>query len=172
MIFHSWAWVFYLNRRQNKEKFLFLLKEHCGQGVLVLLGELGLHSGDGRFEEERNQMLISTFRTNLFEGRDVGCAVFKTDDEQGVIGSKKDEVWKQSPRPAIAITEGMEIFVVSVPFGSNDYGMLSVVDGFLGWGHQVGNTGYQWFVIAKDRITSSHIFCGIFARNGFWGTIG
>ena len=71
---------------------LCLLEEHEGQGVPVLLREFVLHASDGCAEEEGDEMLVGTFCPDLLEGSDVGCTVFKTDDEQGMTGSEKDKV--------------------------------------------------------------------------------
>ena len=68
------------------------LKEHRRQRILVLLGKFGLHARDGSFEEEGNQMLVCSFCADLLEGGDVSCTIFEADDEQGMIGSKEDEV--------------------------------------------------------------------------------
>ena len=95
------------------------LEKHRGEGVLALLGEFALHTRDGGFEEESDKVIISSLSANLLEGRDIGCAIFETDNKQRMVGSKKDEVREQTPSPAIAITERMEILIVSMPFGCN-----------------------------------------------------
>ena len=56
-------------------------------------------------------MLVGAFCSDLLEGRDVGSAVFKTNNEQGVIGSKENEVGEQATCSAVTIAEGMQIFV-------------------------------------------------------------
>lgn len=86
----------------------------------MLLGELGLHARDGSFEEEGNQMLVCAFRADLLEGGDVGSTIFEADDEQGMIGTKEDEVREQAACTSVTIAEGMQIFEVSMPFGSDD----------------------------------------------------
>lgn len=86
----------------------------------MFLGEFGLHARDGGMEEETHQILICAFGANLLEGGNVGCAIFKTDDEQRVMGSEKDKVREQATCPAIAVTEGMQVFVIPMPFGCDD----------------------------------------------------
>lgn len=58
----------------------------------MLLRKLGLHAGNGSFEEERNQMFVCAVNADLLEGGDVGGAIFEADDEQWMIGSKEYEV--------------------------------------------------------------------------------
>ena len=84
------------------------------------MGEFGFHTADGGMEEESNEMLVSAFCANLFEGRDVGCAIFEANDEQGMISSKEDEVREQAASSAVAIMERMQILVIPMPFGCND----------------------------------------------------
>ena len=56
------------------------------------MGEFGLHTADGGMEEEGDEVFVSAFCANLLEGRDVGCAILKTNDEQGKVDAKEDEV--------------------------------------------------------------------------------
>lgn len=86
----------------------------------MLLGEFGLHARDGGFEEECNQMLVCAIYADLLEGRNIGSAIFKADDEQRVIGSKEDEVGEQAARTSVSIAERMEVFVIAMPFGCYD----------------------------------------------------
>ena len=58
----------------------------------MLLGEFGFHARDSCFEEEGNQMLVCSFCADLLKGGDVGSTIFEADDEQGMIGTKEDEV--------------------------------------------------------------------------------
>ena len=146
-------------------------EEHEGQGVLVFLREFVLHAGDGCAEEEGDEVLVGAIGSDLLEGGDVGGTIFKADDEQGVVGAKQDEVGEQTTRTAITITEGVQVFVVAVPFGSNYHGVLAAVEGFLRGRHEVGHTGYQRFVVAKHGVTSSHILRGVFAGNCSRGTV-
>ena len=97
----------------------------------MLLGEFVLHAMDSGAEEEGNKVFVGTFCSDLLEGSDVGGTIFKANDEQGMIGTKQDEVGEQTTRTTIAITEGMQIFVISVPLGSNNHGMLTIVKCFL-----------------------------------------
>ena len=69
----------------QKGHFLCNLEEHKGQGVLVLLRKFVLHAMDSGAEEEGNQVLVGAFCADLLEDCDVGGAVFKADDEQGMI---------------------------------------------------------------------------------------
>ena len=58
----------------------------------MLLGEFGLHARDGGFEKEGDEMLVCAIYADLLEGGDIGSTIFEADDEQGMIGSKEDEV--------------------------------------------------------------------------------
>ena len=58
----------------------------------MFLGEFGFHAKDGSLEEEGDEMLVCSFCEDLLEGGDVSCTIFEADDEQGMIGSKKDEI--------------------------------------------------------------------------------
>ena len=58
----------------------------------MLLGELGLHARDGGFEEEVDEMLVCAICTDLLKGGDVGGTIFEADNEQGMIGAKKDKI--------------------------------------------------------------------------------
>lgn len=86
----------------------------------MFLGEFGLHARDGGFEEEGNKVFISAICADLLEGGDIGSAIFKADNEQGMIGTKEDEVREQAACSSITIAERMQIFVISVPFGCDD----------------------------------------------------
>ena len=67
----------------------------------------------------------------------------------------------------------MKIFVETMKTGGKNHGMNgSRNDGFFGRFQQLGNSGDEFFVIAKYRIACSHVCGGVFARNGFWGTVG
>jgi len=153
-----------INASKNSE-------EDEGQGVLVLLGEFVLHAMDSCAEEEGDEVFVSAFCADLLEGCDVGGTVFKANDEQGMIGTEKDEVREQATRTAIAIAEGMQVFVVAVPFGSDNHRMLAIVKCLLRRSHQVRHTGYQRLVVTKDGIASSHILCGVFTCDGSRRTI-
>ena len=73
----------------------------------MLLRELRLHARDGGFEEESNEMLVCAICADLLEGGDVGCAIFKADNEQGMFGAKEDEIREQTACSSITIAEGM-----------------------------------------------------------------
>ena len=45
-------------------------------------------------------------------------------------------------------------------------------DGFFGRFQQLGNSGDEFFVVAKYRIACCHVCGGVFARNSFWRTVG
>ena len=93
----------------------------------MLLRKFVLHATDSCVEEEGDEVLVGAFCADLLEGCDVGGTIFKADDEQGVIGAKQDEVGEQTTRTAITITEGVQVFVVAVPFGSDNHRMLTSV---------------------------------------------
>lgn len=108
------------------------LEEHHRQSVLALLGQFVRHAGDGGMEEEGDEMLVSTLGADLLQGRDVGSTVFQLGDKQGVTGTQQDEVRQQAASPAVAVAEGMQILVVTVPLGSDYHRMMSVVESPLG----------------------------------------
>ena len=154
-----------INASKNSE-------EDEGQGVLVLLGEFVLHAMDSCAEEEGDEVFVSAFCSDLLEGCDVGGTVFKANDEQGMIGTEKDEVREQATRTAIAIAEGMQVFVVTMKLSCYNHRMLTVFDGFLCRRHQAWYSGYQSLVVAKYGVACGHIFGGVFASDGSWGAIG
>ena len=86
----------------------------------MLLGEFGLHARDGSLEEEGDEVFVCALCADLLEGGDVGCAIFEADNEQGMIGTKEDEVREQAACSSITIAERMEIFEISMPFGCDD----------------------------------------------------
>ena len=86
----------------------------------MLLRELRLHARGGGFEEESDKMLVCAICTDLFEGGNVGSAIFEQDDEQRMISTKEDKVREQAARSAVTITERMQIFEISVPFSCYD----------------------------------------------------
>ena len=108
------------------------LEEHHRQSVLALLGQFVGHAGDGGMEEEGDEMLVSTLGADLFQGGDVSSAVFQLDNQQGVAGTQQDEVRQQAASPAVAVAEGMQVLVVTVPLGSDYHRMMSVVESPLG----------------------------------------
>lgn len=93
----------------------------------MLLRKFVLHAMDSCVEEEGDEVLVGAFFADLLEGCDVGGTIFKADDEQRMIGPEKNEVREQATSTAIAITEGMQVFVVAVPLGSDNHRMLTSV---------------------------------------------
>ena len=67
----------------------------------------------------------------------------------------------------------MKIFVEAMEAGGKNHGMNGCRnDGFFGRFQQFGNSGDEFFVVAKYRIACCHVCGGVFARNGFWRTVG
>ena len=67
----------------------------------------------------------------------------------------------------------MEIFVEAMEAGCKNHGMNGCRnDGFFGRFQQLGNSGDEFFVVAKYRVASSHVCDCVFARNGFRRMVG
>ena len=89
----------------------------------MFLRKFVLHAGDGCAEEEGDEVLVGAIGADLLEGGDVGGAVFKADDEQGMPSAKQDEVGEQAARTAIAVAEGVQVFEETMKAGCHDHGM-------------------------------------------------
>ena len=70
-------------------KCLSILEEVCHKslGVSLFLLQLFFHSLYCHFEEEADEVLVSCFRTNYAEGRNVFLVGFGWDDEERMIQS-------------------------------------------------------------------------------------
>ena len=69
----------------------------------MFLGEFGLHARDGGFEEKGDEMLVCAICADLLQSRDIGSTIFETDNEQGMIGAKENEVGEQTACSAVLI---------------------------------------------------------------------
>lgn len=69
---------------------------------------------EGDVEEEMGEVFVSTFCANLLQGSDILLTLFEIDDELRMPLAHKDIVTQQTTCTYIAITEGMQVFVISM----------------------------------------------------------
>ena len=79
-----------------------------------LLRHIAFHLLYALFEEKAYQKLISTLRSHLSQCRNIFLPVLLADYQLGQPKVEEDKIRKQSPRPSVAISEGMKIFVKSM----------------------------------------------------------
>ena len=93
---------------------IFLKQKRKYDVLFLLLVYFPLHPFDGRLEEERNQMLVSTFGPDVSQSIDVFILLFVSDDDNRVSCFVQNEIGEQSSDSSVAVAERMEIFVKSM----------------------------------------------------------
>ena len=97
--------------------FRFLKQEGKDDALFFLFIYFPLHPFDGGLEEERNQMLVSTFSPDVSQSIDVFIFLFVSDDDNRVSGLVQNEIGEQSSDSSVAVSERMEIFVKPMKTG-------------------------------------------------------
>ena len=91
--------------------FRFLKQKWEDDALFLLFIYFPLHPFDGGLEEERNQMLVSTFGPDVSQRIDVFILLLVSDDDNRVSGLVQNEIGEQSSDSSVAVAERMEIFV-------------------------------------------------------------
>lgn len=80
----------------------------------MFLSQIFFHVPDGYVKEEMGEVFVSTFCANLLQGCNILLTLFKIDDELRMPLAHKDIVAQQTACTSIAITERMQILVISI----------------------------------------------------------
>ena len=85
--------------------------------MFLFLVYFPLHPFDGRLEEERNQMFVCAFSSDVAQSIDVFILLFVGDDDNRMSCLVQNEIGEQSSDSSVAVAERMEIFVKTMETG-------------------------------------------------------